>query len=119
MTAAFDHDQRTSCGPTPHTWTTAAERLTQWHELIIRQAIRIDAGLPPLDMNHEFDRAVTRMAIDRYRVALAPFLTNALLSLPPSSGMVGILKRYRTAHAMAVRTFCEVNRLACEGSCSS
>jgi hypothetical protein len=103
MTGGSDHDEGTSCGPTFHCWPSAAERLALWHELTVRQAIRIDAGLPPLDLNHEFDRAVTRIATMRYRECLAPFVTNALLSQPPTSGMLGTMKRYRTAHAVAVK----------------
>lgn len=55
MTGASDQDGGTPCDPATHCWPTAAEQVALWHELIVRQAIRIDAGLPPLDMNHEFD----------------------------------------------------------------
>lgn len=108
MTGASDQVEGTSCDLTAQIWPTEAERLALWLELNIRQAIRKQAGLPLLDLNHEFDRAVTRMATARYRDRLAPFVTNALLSLPPSFGMVGTMKRYRTAHTVAVRTLSHV-----------
>jgi hypothetical protein len=82
---------------------TAAERESLWHELNYQQAIRADAGLPPLDLIREFDLAAGRVAVNRYRQALAQYVNSALRTVPFSPGMVTTFQRYRTAHRMAVR----------------
>ena len=67
--------------------------------------------MPSLDLDREFDLAIGRVAANRYPQALAPYVMNALHTVPLSPGMVTTLQRYRTAHRMAVRAMTETTGL--------
>lgn len=67
-------------------------------ELARRNKLRLDACLPPLDVDTEFSRVLHLNAVDDYRCHLAPYLRAALDQTDPTGGMMSTLRRYQLAH---------------------
>jgi hypothetical protein len=67
-------------------------------ELNRRQKLRLDACLPSLDVDFEFNRTIHLNAVDDYRRYLAPYLRAAVDKTDPTGGMMSTLRRYQLAH---------------------
>lgn len=66
-----------------------------------RQQLRIEAGLPRLDVEAEFRSALRRHAEAAEREQLRPHLDAALSASEPSGGMYRTMVRHRDAHRAA------------------
>jgi hypothetical protein len=67
------------------------------NDLAQRQAIRIDARLPPLNLDWEFQHQLRLYSATEYRRSLKPYLAAALAATEATGGMVATMRRHSEA----------------------